>query len=276
MQAVAVDSAGKPGTPFDVTTATSGAVGIACEANTCAILGSSASTSTPTLWRVSKTGTVLDANGISLNATSSNPLSITSDGTQYLVVYSVYGGYMSPNTILAKRVSSAGTVLDTTGITLESKLSTAWSASATWNGSRFVIVSSDGFDLSAQRLQPNGTLDDTTPVSFSAYASQQNSPWVAWSGTQGYVAWVDIRSPYTTIYGGRLSTTLTAADGDAGVLVSKGANAQESPAVAASASGYLAVWGLLKLIRSRGFTPFVIYRVLAGLAVLTVYVTGIR
>jgi undecaprenyl-diphosphatase len=46
--------------------------------------------------------------------------------------------------------------------------------------------------------------------------------------------------------------------------------------VASGLSGYLAVWGLLKLIRTRGFTPFVIYRVLAGLAVLTVYVTGIR
>lgn len=46
--------------------------------------------------------------------------------------------------------------------------------------------------------------------------------------------------------------------------------------LASGISGYLAVWGLLRLIRSRGFTPFVVYRVLAGLAVLTVYVTGIR
>jgi len=45
---------------------------------------------------------------------------------------------------------------------------------------------------------------------------------------------------------------------------------------ASAVSGYIAVWGLLKLIRSRGFTPFVIYRVLAGLAVLTVYVSGVR
>jgi undecaprenyl-diphosphatase len=46
--------------------------------------------------------------------------------------------------------------------------------------------------------------------------------------------------------------------------------------VASAVSGYIAVWGLLKLIRSRGFTPFVIYRVLAGLAVLTVYLSGVR
>ncbi|MEY2446859.1 MAG: undecaprenyl-diphosphatase [Acidimicrobiaceae bacterium] len=46
--------------------------------------------------------------------------------------------------------------------------------------------------------------------------------------------------------------------------------------VASGISGYLAVWALLRLIRTRGFTPFVIYRVVAGVAVLVVYATGIR
>ena len=46
--------------------------------------------------------------------------------------------------------------------------------------------------------------------------------------------------------------------------------------VASGVSGYIAVWGLLRLIRTRSFTPFVAYRVLAGAAVLVVYATGIR
>jgi undecaprenyl-diphosphatase len=46
--------------------------------------------------------------------------------------------------------------------------------------------------------------------------------------------------------------------------------------VASAVSGYLAVWGLLRLIRTRGFTPFVIYRVAAGVIVLAVYGAGIR
>jgi undecaprenyl-diphosphatase len=41
--------------------------------------------------------------------------------------------------------------------------------------------------------------------------------------------------------------------------------------ITAGISGWLAVWGTLKLVRTRSFTPFVVYRVLAGLAVLTIY-----
>lgn len=46
--------------------------------------------------------------------------------------------------------------------------------------------------------------------------------------------------------------------------------------VASGISGYLAVWGLLRLIRTRSFTPFVVYRVALGVVVLFVFVTGIR
>jgi undecaprenyl-diphosphatase len=41
--------------------------------------------------------------------------------------------------------------------------------------------------------------------------------------------------------------------------------------VASAVTGFLAVWGILRLVRTSTFTPFVIYRVLAGLAVLGVY-----
>lgn len=40
--------------------------------------------------------------------------------------------------------------------------------------------------------------------------------------------------------------------------------------VTSATSGWLAVWGLLRLVRTRSFTPFVIYRVAAGLFVLVV------
>jgi undecaprenyl-diphosphatase len=42
--------------------------------------------------------------------------------------------------------------------------------------------------------------------------------------------------------------------------------------IAASAvTGWVAVWGTLKIVRTRTFTPFVVYRVLVGVAVLAVY-----
>lgn len=38
--------------------------------------------------------------------------------------------------------------------------------------------------------------------------------------------------------------------------------------VASAVTGALAVWGLLKLVKTRSFTPFVVYRVVAGLAII--------
>jgi undecaprenyl-diphosphatase len=33
-------------------------------------------------------------------------------------------------------------------------------------------------------------------------------------------------------------------------------------------SGWLAVWGLLRYVRTHSFTPFVVYRIVAGVLVL--------
>ena len=41
-------------------------------------------------------------------------------------------------------------------------------------------------------------------------------------------------------------------------------------------TGWFAVWGMLKFIRTRTFTPFVVYRVLAGAAVLILLSTSFR
>jgi undecaprenyl-diphosphatase len=41
--------------------------------------------------------------------------------------------------------------------------------------------------------------------------------------------------------------------------------------VASGVTGWLAVWGTLRLIRTHTFTPFVIYRVVVGVGVLALY-----
>jgi undecaprenyl-diphosphatase len=46
--------------------------------------------------------------------------------------------------------------------------------------------------------------------------------------------------------------------------------------VTSGVSGWLAVWGTLRIIRTRSFTPFVIYRVALGVAVLIIVATGWR
>ena len=46
--------------------------------------------------------------------------------------------------------------------------------------------------------------------------------------------------------------------------------------VTSGLSGWLAVWGTLKLVRTRSFTPFVIYRVALGIVVLVIVAAGWR
>ena len=41
--------------------------------------------------------------------------------------------------------------------------------------------------------------------------------------------------------------------------------------VASAVTGFVAVWGILRLVRTSTFTPFVIYRVLVGIALLGIY-----
>jgi undecaprenyl-diphosphatase len=47
-------------------------------------------------------------------------------------------------------------------------------------------------------------------------------------------------------------------------------------AAASAVTGWVAVWGTLRLVQTHTFLPFVIYRVVVGLAVLAVLATGWR
>ncbi len=46
--------------------------------------------------------------------------------------------------------------------------------------------------------------------------------------------------------------------------------------ITSAVAGWIAVWGTLRLLRTMTFLPFVIYRVLLGIAVLTILATGWR
>lgn len=46
--------------------------------------------------------------------------------------------------------------------------------------------------------------------------------------------------------------------------------------ISAGISGWIAMWGMIRLLRSRSFSPFVVYRFVAGIAVLTLLSTSFR
>jgi len=46
--------------------------------------------------------------------------------------------------------------------------------------------------------------------------------------------------------------------------------------IASMVSGFLAIWFLLRYVRTHSFLPFVVYRVVLGVAVIIIFATGIR
>ena len=46
--------------------------------------------------------------------------------------------------------------------------------------------------------------------------------------------------------------------------------------VASGITGYIAVWGTLKLIRTHSFLPFVLYRLVLGVSILLLLATSFR
>jgi undecaprenyl-diphosphatase len=46
--------------------------------------------------------------------------------------------------------------------------------------------------------------------------------------------------------------------------------------IAAGISGWIAMWGMIRLLRSRSFTPFVMYRFVVGIGVLSILATSFR
>ena len=46
--------------------------------------------------------------------------------------------------------------------------------------------------------------------------------------------------------------------------------------VASAVTGYAAVWGTLKLVRTHSFLPFVVYRLVVGVLVLVILASGLR
>ncbi len=46
--------------------------------------------------------------------------------------------------------------------------------------------------------------------------------------------------------------------------------------IAAGISGWFAMWGMIRLLRSRSFTPFVVYRFVAGISVLALLASSFR
>jgi hypothetical protein len=121
--------------------------------------------------RVSPSGVVLDPGGIAI---STNPYfqvrpSVAFDGTNHLVVWS--DGRNSNSDIYGARVSPAGIVLDTAGISITNDPNSQYNSSIAFDGTDYLVTWQDNrsgvdWDVYGAKLNPSGVIVDTFAVSL--------------------------------------------------------------------------------------------------------------
>jgi hypothetical protein len=151
------------------------------------------------------------------------------DGTNYLVAWhGATGG------IHATRVSKAGTVLDSTALTISP---TGWNAAVAYGGGSYLVVW-NAAGIVGSRVGTDGSVLDPAGVTISPSAHNGAEPAIAFDGTNYLVAWDDIRNdPWGDIFTARVSPAGTVLD-PSGIAVAADSSpaglAQREPSVAAT------------------------------------------
>lgn len=197
--------------------------------------------------RVSTSGSVLDPAGIPISTAaydqSSN--SIAFDGTNYFVVWQDKRGgtYFD---IYGSRVTTAGTVLDPSGITISTAADDQAYPSIVFDGTNYFAAWSDKrdgtyYDIYGTRINTSGTVLDPSGIAISTASNQQQAPSVGFNGTNYFVVWWDWRGFTYEVYGARVTPSGTVLD-PSGTAISTIAYTQYHPSVAFDGTNYLVVW----------------------------------
>jgi hypothetical protein len=187
---------------------------------------------------VSRAGAVLDPAGIAIStgAGYEGSPALAFDGTNYLVTWyrdRVYG----------TRVSTAGAVLDSAGIPISTP-NAHDDATVAFDGTNYLVAWGDrGYDIFGARVSPAGTVLDPSRIAISTAMGfqYQDSPALAFDGTNYLVAWQADRSGTYDIYGARVTVAGTVLD-PAGLAISTAGSQQQAPSVAYDGTNHLVAW----------------------------------
>ena len=195
--------------------------------------------------RITPAGTVVDSAGFLVSGTpqlQSNP-TVEFNGTSYFVAWEDYRNTSTGGDIYGARVTTAGSVLDTAGLSLVAAAANQTQPSITKLGANYLLAWQDlrngTQDVYATRLDATGSVLDGTGLSVMTAPGDQTTVAVATNGTSAFVTWADSRTQ--DIVGARVNGSGTVLD-TSGVTVSLSANSETSPAVAFDGTNYLVVW----------------------------------
>ncbi len=160
--------------------------------------------------RMDTCGTVIDTSDILISSTVGCNPAIAFDGDNYLVAWTdLWGGYSD---IVGTRVDRTGTVLDTGGIAIGCAAYDQEYASIAFDGTNYFVVWRDertghfAFDIYGARVTKEGYVLDTMGIPISTDINYQESPVIAFDGTNHFVVWQDSRDDALyNLYGAKVS-----------------------------------------------------------------------
>jgi len=189
--------------------------------------------------RVSRTGDVLDPNGIRMpigdGYFGAIDKAVAFDGTNYLVVWG--GGTQ----IYATRVSQDGAVLDPQRIPIWTRGYGRLPAVA-FDGTNYLVAWEDygagDADVVAVRVRPDGTILDPYGIPVAPTVGRQEAPQIAFDGSEYLVAWQGGLSDAGGVCARRVTEWGDVLD-PAGIPI---ASSGRSPRITFSNPNYVAVW----------------------------------
>ena len=191
--------------------------------------------------RIRPDGTSLDPAGIAVatGAASQRAPSVAFDGVRFLVAWTV--GPVGSENVRAARVSTAGVVLDPSGITIRATAASEKVGAVARNGDGFLVtwVGAD-VGLRATRVSTAGVVLDASGIALSLWSGASTA---AWNGTSTLLAWgVLLSSGHgRQLWALRVTPQGTVLDSSPIVVADYPGDALLVPDVDATGSGWLAV-----------------------------------
>jgi hypothetical protein len=195
--------------------------------------------------RIGPDGAVLDPAGFRICTAPGNPYepAVGSDGTNFLAVW--VDGRSGRSALYGARVTSAGTLLDSSGIPISTGADGYANPAVAFDGMNYLVVwevvHGDSDDIRGARVTRSGRVLDTVALPISLAPNMQNVPKVAFADTTYLVVWGDHRGPSQDIYAARVTRSGRALD-PLGRPVSLGAHNQSGPAIAYDGRQFLVTW----------------------------------
>jgi hypothetical protein len=157
--------------------------------------------------RITQNGTVLDTLAIPISTISGEQVapSVVFGDTNYFVAWQ--NGW--DGGIFGARVSQNGHVLDTLGIPISTAYGYQTSPSVAFDGTNYFVVweddRNDNWDVYGARVNQDGIVLDPSGIGIATAAYYEESPAVAFDGTNYMIAWRYWDPPYDPdIYGTRV------------------------------------------------------------------------